>query len=128
LVNGKTVLFKLFIAIVGMSSPVPYRIICMDDEKEFFMLRITGLFIDPTTHSMVAEAYVLLLTPPLDQFYRTDTMMAQILDLPPVTSEEIKIWKMAMPAMVERCRDWEHNKTCEYQKEIPVIRNCEHWS
>jgi hypothetical protein len=31
-----------------------------------------------------------------------------------VNEDEMRVWKAALPAMVERCRTWKHKQSCEY--------------
>ncbi|RMZ67763.1 MYND finger [Pyrenophora seminiperda CCB06] len=33
-----------------------------------------------------------------------------------VDSEELNLWKQALPALVERCRTWKHQADCEYSR------------
>jgi MYND finger len=37
-----------------------------------------------------------------------------------VDEPELVYWKKLLPAMAERCRDWEHTASCEYAKGIPA--------
>lgn len=39
-----------------------------------------------------------------------------------VDEKELELWKHALPAMVERCRTWQHKETCEYAEtgKIPI--------
>jgi hypothetical protein len=34
------------------------------------------------------------------------------------------MWKQSIPAMVERCRDWEHKETCDYKTEVDASLVC----
>lgn len=44
-----------------------------------------------------------------------------------ITSEELRVWKMILPALVERCRTWSHKSTCEYRAkgEVPILEGLE---
>jgi len=39
-----------------------------------------------------------------------------------VDADELRLWKEVLPAMVDRCRTWEHRSSCEYTAEsrIPI--------
>ena len=44
-----------------------------------------------------------------------------------VTDEELRSWKLMLPALTERCRVWEHTSNCEYASmgEIPLSKGLE---
>ncbi len=64
----------------------------------------------PLTHTLIYQIQPFLKTlPSLKPLYCA------------VDDEELKLWKEVRPAMVERCRDWEHRASCEYRRsQIPV--------
>jgi len=37
-----------------------------------------------------------------------------------VPEPELEIWKRALPAMAERCRDWDHKPSCKYSSKVPL--------
>ncbi|KAF2816888.1 uncharacterized protein BDZ99DRAFT_564711 [Mytilinidion resinicola] len=49
-------------------------------------------------------------------------MLAESIRTINVNAVELQLWKHAIPAFVERCRDWKHLPTCEYKTEqrIPL--------
>ena len=76
-----------------------------------FYFFIADLFVDLTSRSIVAEAYVLQSIPELNIFPTVDSS-AQI----EAGSMVISVWAWAVQAMAERCRDWNHTGSCEYYK------------
>jgi MYND finger len=79
-------------------------------ENTLFVFFITGVFLDPSSHNIISEAYVVEVKP--------NTSTAELLEqvdfmITPVNPETAKFWIMAVPAMIERCRDWQHNPDCE---------------
>lgn len=65
---------------------------------------VTGVYLDPSEHSLVDEAYVLPMT-----FERMGGMITKN-----DTADEPQAWKIVLPATVETCRNWGHKETCEY--------------
>lgn len=83
---------------------------------------MTGLYIDTASHNIVADAYFFQVTPEHRASRRNVAEDMKFgVKACNVNLEQYKIWKASLPAMVERCRDWEHNEeTCEYFREIPI--------
>ena len=74
-------------------------------------------------HTIVADACVIplsqqnlvKLSPALERFTGIDRALINTPD------DEIKLWKLFLPALAERCRTWKHLPTCEYLYQgIPV--------
>jgi len=87
------------------------------------ILFISDLKFDLSSHTIVCDGYVLPLTKRLLStievpFSKLISSMWNI-SIPKV---EINAWKRLMPALVERCRSWKHNDTCEYvaQGRVPL--------
>jgi hypothetical protein len=81
------------------------------DDTDSVMLIAVSLYINDTTHSIVAEASLLpyihsMGTPP--GFQNLAGVTVNLV----VGKEAFKLWKQALPAMVESCRDWEHRADC----------------
>lgn len=73
---------------------------------------VTGLYLDGNSHSIVAEAYIADKSPE-SPIIETSTLIL-------LNHDELTFWKHALPAMVERCRTWDHISSCEYSIGIPV--------
>ena len=37
-----------------------------------------------------------------------------------VDDDELRLWREVLPAMVERCRQWEHRPSCEYKAKAQI--------
>jgi hypothetical protein len=80
---------------------------------------VTGLFLEDTSHSVSAQAYVFYLpsispslTPFVNAVSRNPTKLI-------VGENGMKFWKLMLPSMVERARRWEHKNDCIYDEGIP---------
>jgi hypothetical protein len=86
---------------------------------------VTGIYLDPDSHSLVAEAYVFEAVPEFVQFHSNQPVFGAggTVQIHKVDAALMEAWKSAVPSMVERCRNWEHTETCEYQNGIPAVGN-----
>jgi hypothetical protein len=112
--------FKINLSSVFAVAGQKERVIGVSHRGEMqFLLFVSGLYMDCASHNVVADVYFFEVTPennerrgPMSKDERLDIKVYdQRLNV-------LKIWKESMPAMVERCRDWEHKETCEYSKGI----------
>ena len=71
-----------------------------------------GLYHDLNSASIVLDAYVLCGT--------AHVPFTEIC----ITDREMSAWRLALPAMIERCRDWDHTRTCEYINSSPLFCSC----
>ena len=71
------------------------------------LLFVAGLYMDCSSHSIVADAYCFEVTPE-HRASRAHLPANQRLDVKGFeqSEDELKIWRAALPAMIERCRDW----------------------
>jgi hypothetical protein len=93
-----------------MLTPTSNRIIRLSTSSSEMPLVffITAMYHEYNSHSIIAEAYIL---DPSEDLTSLPSLPA--LDMN-VGAEEMQFWTSALPAMAERCRDWEHNVYCEY--------------
>ncbi|KAF2793232.1 hypothetical protein K505DRAFT_417911 [Melanomma pulvis-pyrius CBS 109.77] len=86
------------------------------------LIFISNLRMDLTNHTVVLDAAVLLLTHEIVS--RIGSFLDALSKLNichiKVDSEELNLWKQALPALVERCRTWEHQADCEYLRESSI--------
>jgi hypothetical protein len=84
------------------------------------LIFITGVYMDTSAHNVVMDAYCLEVTPEF-KISGAELPPHQQLDVDDEESSDslLKIWKSALPAMAERCRDWDHKETCEYKTRHP---------
>ena len=83
------------------------------DVKLLFL--VTGLFLDPSSHNIVAEMYVVERKPNTTVGALVENVDCMML---PLGSEQAQFWRAAVPAMIERCRDWEHGPNCEHNENM----------
>lgn len=88
---------------------------------------VTGIRLDLPAHTIVIDAYVLplkvaLLTVLGGALQSIIPSMTQI----PISSQDVVIWKKALPAMIERCRSWDHKLNCSYIEEGKIPLSTEH--
>jgi hypothetical protein len=77
-----------------------------------YYLFVTGVYMDDSIHSTVVEAFVY--EPTREQQAKRVQKSIQnqlhVKSYPVAEVEELDIWQRGIPAMVERCRDWEHRQ------------------
>lgn len=86
---------------------------------------VSCLRLDMANHTVVLDAAVLPLTntlvPQIRPFLAALTSSLRLCNIN-VDDKELGLWKQILPALVERCRQWQHRPRCEYLKksQIPV--------
>jgi hypothetical protein len=80
-----------------------------------YLFFVTDIFMDDTSHTIVAEAFFFESTPE-HRAKRAATPSKTKLDVETyeVSSKQLEMWKQFIPAMAERCRTWDHMTDCEY--------------
>ena len=78
------------------------RILRLKCGKQSITFLRRGLYLDLNSHSLIADVYILFNVP--------NSSAEQIT----VTADEMKWWTSNLPAMAERCRDYPHLPSCEY--------------
>ena len=117
LLHAKDVIRRMFLSstrVIRIRPTIPGRLT--------FVFFVAGLYFDYNSQSLVAEAYVMAVTP-----MSTSVLAGISSDEIPVDEDETNFWSYAIPAMIERCRDWEHTPHCEHtpsRKEIVPICSC----
>jgi MYND finger len=117
LYNFKRTLYEFFSHIFGLEHD-RHQIFALrhgkgEIELMFFLM---GLYVDPSSSSLVADTYLAQMTPHLAERYNFSgkTLFNMDMMIVEVNTEELEVIRNALPAMVERCRDWEHTSECEY--------------
>ncbi|RPD61734.1 hypothetical protein L226DRAFT_485113 [Lentinus tigrinus ALCF2SS1-7] len=101
----------------------PFRVVRLCESSELnhplspidTILFMTGLRYDLTAHTVVADAYVLTVAPPLTRSILAPLVQKDALCPVPLFGEELRMWKQLLPALAERCRTWSHGPNCEYK-------------
>ena len=86
------------------------------------LIFVSNLRMDLANHTVVLDAAVLPLTQDLVPRISSFLVALSKLNLCHITvdSEELTLWRQALPALVERCRTWEHRADCEYLPESSI--------
>jgi len=100
-----------------------YPIVRLKPSKDFFsgpiVFFITGHYLDFNSDSLVAEAYFCPVPEDVDLPFEAADI--------PLTDEEMMFWLKMLPALIERCREFEHTHSCDYAAETPgseIKSNC----
>jgi hypothetical protein len=129
-VNFKDSLFSLFMHFSGLQGDKS-RVFGINNPTEggvHILIFASCLRLDLANHTVVLDSAVLPLTnrlmPKIDRFLAA--LSSSRMGLPlcniKVDNDELSLWKEVLPAMVERCRRWEHRSSCEYvvKGQIPL--------
>ncbi|KAK2465897.1 hypothetical protein APHAL10511_001538 [Amanita phalloides] len=103
-----------------------WRVIGLCDPNNggvYTLIFINGVCLDLASHTTVIDACIVPLT--LDRMPRLFNAICSIqkagLTSIVTDAEEVKVWKLLLPAYTERCRKWAHTRHCEYlSKGAPV--------
>ncbi|KAK0660142.1 hypothetical protein QBC41DRAFT_261895 [Cercophora samala] len=133
--NFKESLFTMFMLSSGLQGGQT-GLFAISDPKNggiHMLLFVNAIRLDGPHATVVLDAAILPFTKALVDSKELEGFLLLIRTLEcctiTVDDEELKMWKKALPAFVERCRTWEHNpNTCEYvtrsgekeQKTIPL--------
>lgn len=81
---------------------------------------VSAIRLDGPTSSAILDAAVIPVTSTmlLDPTFGDFLMALRHFEIATliVNEDELRLWKKALPAMVERCRAWAHSDDCEYRK------------
>ena len=102
-------------ASIGQQKPTAVGIRYQHELHIVFL--VTGLYLDLSAHTVVVEAYNLLTS----AIRSMEDTKEEMLFFDVSSLDELKLWKASLPAMIERCRTWEHNESCEYKGDIGRI-------
>ncbi|KAK8055183.1 hypothetical protein PG993_000410 [Apiospora rasikravindrae] len=120
-VNFKESIFTMFMLASGLQGGQTGLFSLNQPEKGIVLLvLIRCIRIDAAAGSVVADAAFMPLTldtvlsRELEDFF----LVLRELEICAITvnDEELRLWKQAIPDMVERCRTWSHTANCEYKK------------
>jgi hypothetical protein len=120
----KESLFTIFMVFTGLQGQqtLLFSLNHTTAEGVHVLIFISSLRMDLANHTVVLDAAVLPLT--YEVAPRIGSFLAALSKLNighiKVDSEEINLWKQALPALVERCRTWEHLADCEYLPESSI--------
>ena len=119
--NYKESLFTMFMSLSGLQQAKRISLFALSNEKQggiHIILIGCRLRLDLSNHTVVIEGAVLPLTKALVMKIQTflQDNMSDMLQIK-VDDNELNLWKRAIPAYVERCREWSHQPSCEYRRD-----------
>lgn len=126
-VNFKDSLLALFSCSTGMNGVRRPDVLALNSPEEggvHMLIFVSSLRLDMSCQHVVLDVAVLPLS--LDTIPKMVPLLNTVkqrgfLSIT-VDKSELLQWKHALPAMVERCRDWNHKPSCEYltSGKVPV--------
>ncbi|KAK8125801.1 uncharacterized protein PG998_001560 [Apiospora kogelbergensis] len=127
-VNFKESIFTMFMLASGLQGGQTGLFSLNQPDKGICILIIIQCIrIDTAAGSVVLDAAILPLTLDLVLSKKLEEFFLVMRELEicaiNVNDEELRLWKQAIPDMVERCRTWNHTTECEYKKagaQIPL--------
>ncbi|KAK7924431.1 hypothetical protein PG985_006485 [Apiospora marii] len=127
-VNFKESVFTMFMLSSGLQGGQTGLFSLSQPDKGIVLLVfIQCIRIDAAAGSVVADAAIMPLTLDIVLSRKLEDFFLVLRELEicaiTVNDEELRLWKQAIPDMVERCRTWNHTVDCEYKKpgaEIPL--------
>ncbi|KAG2360664.1 hypothetical protein BDR07DRAFT_1461887 [Suillus spraguei] len=121
LLDVKRTLRLIFLYASGMADGNPPLCYALQEEQSIFaMLYITDLRLDLSSHTIVADVWVMpssSLSEKVEAFSKVSrhVMSSGNMKQLEVAVEERKAWMHLLVAATERCRTWEHKTNCEYR-------------
>lgn len=119
-VNFKESLLSLIARSAGINGRQSQDVLALNDPQNggvHVLIFISSLRLDMSCQHVVLDAAVLPLS--LDimphMIPLIDTLQQRGLMSINVDQNELLLWKHALPAMIERCRNWDHKPSCEYK-------------
>ena len=117
--NYKESLFALFMTFSGLQDTQSTIFVIQTPHQNMDKLIIIGssLKLDLANHTAVLDAAVLRFQQHSDSQLMPFLNSISSLKVRMINADEdeMKLWKSTMPAYVERCREWNHTDSCEYQ-------------
>ncbi|KAF4442119.1 hypothetical protein F53441_11822 [Fusarium austroafricanum] len=127
MVNFKESIFTMFMIASGLQGGQT-GLFAINHPKRggiHMLVFVSAIRLDGDAASVVLDAAVIPFTMDLVQSGRMESFLLILRELEcasiDVDDAELGLWKKALPSMVERCRTWSHNKSCEYKKRGATI-------
>ncbi|KAJ1325929.1 DUF4470 domain-containing protein [Microdochium nivale] len=119
--NLKESIFTIFMLASGLQGgSTGLFTLSHPDKGNQILIFVRALLLDADVGSVVADAAVLPITRELLDSGELETFLLVLRELEAcvidVSDEELVLWKRVLPGLVERCRTWEHQPGCEYNR------------
>ena len=117
-------LFMHYTGIQGQQAQT-FGIDCPTDGGVHILIFVSSLRLDLSNRTVVLDAAVLplydALVPRIAPFL-SKLVNGRGLCTVKATEAEMRCWKQALPALVERCRTWSHKPSCQYltERRVPL--------
>ncbi len=123
-VNFKDSLFSSFMHYTGLQGQRS-KVFGIDNPKNGgvqIIFIVSCLRLNLSDHTVVLDAALLPLTHQILPMIGTFLEALKQIGLCAIHADEdeLKLWKEMLPAFVERCRQWKHRPTCEYNKDSQI--------
>ena len=122
----KRTLFYIFERICNTQDRV-FELTATSTSIPFLVFYVSALYLDDSTDNVVAEAFAIV----VDQPTKVGKSIASKAVKLSLGEEDARLWKVALPAMAERCRKGVHDVGCLYSVEgamrhdgVKEICNC----
>jgi hypothetical protein len=120
LTRFKVSVYNILVSLAQSQGPRIHVIKAQVDDTEPIVLHARRLYLNDTTHSIVAKAYMHPYIPGIGPSETLGSHADAKITIV-VGKEAFTLWKEALPAMVESCRDWEHRQDCSFNDNgIPI--------
>lgn len=126
-VNFKESLFSMFMLSSGLQGGQTglFAINHPGQGGIHMLIFVSAIRLDGDSGSVVLDAAIIPFSNELVESGELETFLLILRTLEcctlEVNDEELILWKKVLPALVERCRTWEHTSKCEYKEQSATI-------
>jgi hypothetical protein len=128
--NFKDGLFSMFMHFSGLQGR-QWRVFSINHPTGggvHMLLFVSRLRLEIANHTVVLDSAVLPLTDQLVPQIRPFLAALSGMGVCHINvgDDESRLWRIVLPALVERCRQWEHRSSCEYKAKAQIPLSVEH--
>jgi hypothetical protein len=119
-------IFIPFTELEGTLEPRAFTLVDQSDKTDTTLF-ITSIRFDLSSHTLVADGYVLPVTAEIiGKIASHLKRICESAELIEMLGDEHKAWKQILPAFAERCRQWRHTEKCDYLVKgiVPLSVEC----
>ncbi|EGN92847.1 hypothetical protein SERLA73DRAFT_172514 [Serpula lacrymans var. lacrymans S7.3] len=129
MVNLKNSICMMFTSFIGFPNarkrPLAFGLFIPSIANVYTIIFMTGIRLDLSSHTVVANVWVMPLPLPISSMNALGTISVKLLHIE-TDFEEMRAWKQLLPVLTERCRTWRHKESCEYLAKgiVPLSLEC----
>lgn len=115
LAQVKHSLYTMFTTFAGYKGTAQRRVFALTTSEgdADCLIFVTGIRSDLASHTVVADAFALPLTSTLrDQLSDAVQVLQPSICQLDLGDDALALWRSLLPALAERCRDWDHTDEC----------------